>query len=183
QSLQFLDERCDAGRFRTALRKRLQHADAFGSLVLLCSNHERHRHRATNKSNEFSPLHLRAQSQLKHGIGSTQATEGTPRHCPNVSFGSKADMCTAPAYVRFAPESGHVRCTSARLLWARSGHGASALFFYFRGPHSAAEARRSFANVTSCSAGPVASSLEPATSATCSRGARSMISRKISGRE
>src|SRR5262249_21152436 len=122
QSLQFLDERCDAGRFRTALRKRLQHADAFGSLVLLCSNHERHRHRATNKSNEFSPLHLRAQSQLKHGIGSTQATEGTPRHCPNVSFGSKADLCTAPAYVRFAPESGHVRRIRPCPLRAKSGH-------------------------------------------------------------
>jgi hypothetical protein len=37
-------------------------------------------------------------------------------------FGSKADMCTAKAYVRFAPKSGHVQCTSACLLWANSGH-------------------------------------------------------------
>src|SRR5262249_51624618 len=30
----------------------------------------------------------------------------------NVRFGSKADMCTAPAHVRFTPESGHVQRTS-----------------------------------------------------------------------
>ena len=30
-------------------------------------------------------------------------------------------MCTAIAYVRFTPESGHVRCTSSCLLWAKSG--------------------------------------------------------------
>jgi hypothetical protein len=29
--------------------------------------------------------------------------------------------------VRFTPESGHVRCNSLRLLWAISGHPASAI--------------------------------------------------------
>jgi hypothetical protein len=40
----------------------------------------------------------------------------------NVRFGSKADIRTAKSNVRFAPESGHVRCTSLCLLWAKSGH-------------------------------------------------------------
>src|SRR5262245_55492635 len=58
----------------------------------------------------------------------------------DVRFGSKADICTAPAHVRFTPnsdresghvanghvcftpESGHVRCTSRCLLRAKSGH-------------------------------------------------------------
>ena len=30
---------------------------------------------------------------------------------PDVRFGSKADMCSAKADVRFTPNSGHVRCT------------------------------------------------------------------------
>src|SRR5262249_34071458 len=41
----------------------------------------------------------------------------------NVRFGSKADICTAPAHVRFTPESRHMQCTSACPLWAKSGHG------------------------------------------------------------
>src|SRR5262245_40503154 len=40
----------------------------------------------------------------------------------NVRFGSKADICAAPAHVRFTPKSGPVRCTSLCLLWAISGH-------------------------------------------------------------
>src|SRR5262249_17779738 len=43
---------------------------------------------------------------------------GAKRH---VRFGSKADICTAPAHVRFTPKSGHVRCTRLCPLWARSG--------------------------------------------------------------
>ena len=38
---------------------------------------------------------------------------------PNVRFGSKADMCSAKGHVRFAPESGHVRCNSICPLWAK----------------------------------------------------------------
>src|SRR5262249_44155185 len=30
-------------------------------------------------------------------------------------------MCGAPTHVRFTPKSGHVHCTSACLLWAKSG--------------------------------------------------------------
>jgi hypothetical protein len=41
---------------------------------------------------------------------------------PHVRFGSKADMCSAKGYVRFTPERGHVRCTSACPLCANSGH-------------------------------------------------------------
>jgi hypothetical protein len=40
----------------------------------------------------------------------------------DVRFGSKADICTPPAHVRFTPESGHVQCTSLCLLWAKSAH-------------------------------------------------------------
>ena len=41
---------------------------------------------------------------------------------PNVRFGSKADMCNAKRYVGFAPESGHMQCTSQCPLSANSGH-------------------------------------------------------------
>src|SRR5262245_26120943 len=40
----------------------------------------------------------------------------------HVRLGSKADICAAKSHVRFTPESGHVRCTSACPLWANSGH-------------------------------------------------------------
>src|SRR5262245_44391488 len=40
----------------------------------------------------------------------------------DVRFGSKADICSAQAYVRFTPNSGHVRCTRGCPLWANSGH-------------------------------------------------------------
>src|SRR5262249_20298862 len=36
----------------------------------------------------------------------------------HVRFGSKADICTAPAHVRFTPKSGHLQCTSPCPLWA-----------------------------------------------------------------
>ena len=42
----------------------------------------------------------------------------------NVRFGSKADICSAKRHVRFAPESGHVRCSSSCPLCANSGHSA-----------------------------------------------------------
>src|SRR5262249_17463043 len=34
-------------------------------------------------------------------------------------------MCSAPAHVRFAPESGLLQCNSLCPLWARSGHRRS----------------------------------------------------------
>ena len=43
----------------------------------------------------------------------------------NVRFGSKADMCSATGHVRFAPESGHVRCKQECPLSANSGHCAT----------------------------------------------------------
>jgi hypothetical protein len=40
----------------------------------------------------------------------------------NVRFGSKADICSAQAHVRFTPES-DIKCDIVEcLLWARSGH-------------------------------------------------------------
>jgi hypothetical protein len=33
-------------------------------------------------------------------------------------------MRAAKGHVRITPESGHVRCTSPCLLWAKSGHSA-----------------------------------------------------------
>jgi hypothetical protein len=41
---------------------------------------------------------------------------------PNVRFGSKGDMCSAQADVRFTSNSGHVQCNSACPLCAKSGH-------------------------------------------------------------
>src|SRR5262245_15166954 len=46
-----------------------------------------------------------------------------PSHDLHVRFGLKADICSAKRYVRFTPESGHVRRTRSCLLWANSGHG------------------------------------------------------------
>ena len=40
----------------------------------------------------------------------------------DVRFGSKADICAAIGHVRFAPESGHVRCSYGCPLRAKSGH-------------------------------------------------------------
>jgi hypothetical protein len=40
----------------------------------------------------------------------------------NVRFGSLADIRTAQSYVRFTPNSGHVRRTTSCLLSANSGH-------------------------------------------------------------
>jgi hypothetical protein len=47
---------------------------------------------------------------------------GAEKKPMNIRFGSKADIRTAKGHVRFTPKSGHVRCTSLRLLWANSGH-------------------------------------------------------------
>src|SRR5262249_35025380 len=41
---------------------------------------------------------------------------------PHVRFGSRADICGAPSYVRFTPKIGHVRCNGGCPLWAKSGH-------------------------------------------------------------
>ena len=41
---------------------------------------------------------------------------------PDVRIGSEADMCSAKSHVRFTPESGHVQCTHACPLSAKSGH-------------------------------------------------------------
>ena len=43
----------------------------------------------------------------------------------------EADIAPVDNNVRFAPESGHVRCTSPCPLWANSGHWR--LFNYFIG--------------------------------------------------
>ena len=40
----------------------------------------------------------------------------------DVCCGSKADIRNAKRHVRFTPNSGHLQCTSACLLWAKSGH-------------------------------------------------------------
>ena len=40
----------------------------------------------------------------------------------NVSFGSKADICSVKGHVRFTPESGHVRCNWGCPLCAKSRH-------------------------------------------------------------
>ena len=57
--------------------------------------------------------------QLFHSIGRVDAGNTT-----DVRFGSKADICSAKAHVRFTPKSGHVRCTSQCPLSANSGHSA-----------------------------------------------------------
>ena len=43
-----------------------------------------------------------------------------------VRFGSKADIRSAIAHVRFTPESGHVQCISPCPLSANSGHSHGA---------------------------------------------------------
>ena len=41
-------------------------------------------------------------------------------------------MCSAKGHVRFTPKSGHLRCTGACLLWAKSRHSLQ-LFDYLVG--------------------------------------------------
>ena len=47
---------------------------------------------------------------------------GLGRRQGNVRFGSKAEVKATNIDVRFAPESGHLQCTSACPLCANSGH-------------------------------------------------------------
>ena len=54
-----------------------------------------------------------------HVAGENCAAKSLSSH---VRFGSKADICAAKCHVRFASESGHVRCTSRCPLSANSGH-------------------------------------------------------------
>src|SRR5215468_6399953 len=42
----------------------------------------------------------------------------------NVHLFSRGLKCLGLLDVRFTPESGHMQCTSACLLWDKSGHGA-----------------------------------------------------------
>jgi hypothetical protein len=53
-----------------------------------------------------------------------QASAASLKAAAYVRFGSLADVRTAKSNVRFTLESGHVRCTSLRLLWANSGHSS-----------------------------------------------------------
>ena len=69
-------------------------------------------------SKNFGPLQQRRTSTLR-SQHSSQA-DICPRR--NVRFGSKADIRAAISHVRFAPKSGHVRCTHRCLLSANSGH-------------------------------------------------------------
>ena len=45
-----------------------------------------------------------------------------PSHRRISNLGCKADICTAIGHVRYAPESGHVRCNCGCPIWAKSGH-------------------------------------------------------------
>jgi hypothetical protein len=76
------------------------------------------------------PLSRGKHSGRKHMSPSTLKRGGNAfrRRSADVRFGSKADMCATKGHVCFAPESGHVRCTSLCLLWAKSGHLISAFF-------------------------------------------------------
>jgi len=55
----------------------------------------------------------------KQSITSTPNRIDEDQEC---RFGSKADICSALADVRFTPESGHMRRKNGCLLWANSGH-------------------------------------------------------------
>src|SRR5262245_52700806 len=61
-------------------------------------------------------------AQIGDGTASNAYAERGRLQSSNVRFGSKADIRGAKSHVRFAPKSGHVRCTRACLLRARSGH-------------------------------------------------------------
>src|SRR5215510_5306255 len=41
---------------------------------------------------------------------------------PKAVLGSEADISQCNRHVRYYPKSGHLQCTSACPLWARSGH-------------------------------------------------------------
>src|SRR5262245_40824958 len=81
--------------------------------------------RTAKQSDELAPPHIAPRSlrrylRLKHSRRDS-SSKGV-RSKTDVRFGSKADICAVKRHVRFTPESGHVRCTSACPLWANSGH-------------------------------------------------------------
>ena len=77
----------------------------------------------TNKA-DIPPLHCRPRHKC-----TGQTKQSIWKGFAYVRFGSKADICTARAHVRFTPESGHVRCNSLCPLWAKSGHPVSIMRF------------------------------------------------------
>src|SRR5262249_34570906 len=108
------------------------------ALALLRMRRERPRCCHTSKKgDELAPSHCLL-PRLKRGIVTVQTRFVKGR--PDVRFGSKADMCSAKGHVRFAPnsdresglpqtvmsasppKSGHLRCNSSCLLWAKSRH-------------------------------------------------------------
>src|SRR5262245_58522073 len=85
--------------------------------IFCCARSERHA--ATPPINEMNSRRLVASPEAR--TNHTNDLNQRAGRGPNVRFGSKADICTAIGHVRFTPESGHVQCTSACLLWANSG--------------------------------------------------------------
>src|SRR5262249_35817051 len=104
-----LPERCDPRLgYRIVLGEIHQHADPPHPLWLLRARGKRPRDRsATHYFDEITPSHCLSRGS---GQGIVSAQNNTGNGATHVRFGSKADICTAAAHVRFTPESGHVRC-------------------------------------------------------------------------
>ena len=79
--------------------------------------------RTNNEIDELAPPHTRSRFW---GIVATQMAilEGLG----HVRFGSKADMCSALAHVRFTPESGHVRMSALGQKRTHAPHKKRSLF-------------------------------------------------------
>src|SRR5262245_55115179 len=108
-----LEQRCSYLCLRIVGCEWDEHADASHALALLCMSGERPDHYcAAEKCDEVAPLHMHAVKDRALCGDLRLALDDV-----NVRFGSKADICNAKSHVRFAPESGHVRCKSRCPLW------------------------------------------------------------------
>src|SRR5262249_37101928 len=87
---------------RIVRRARQKHAGLSHPLGLRACREWQSDRRTSEKRDELAPPHYRPRSR-KTGIVAAQTCTGKgPTY---VGFGSKADICTAPAHVRFTPNS------------------------------------------------------------------------------
>src|SRR5215472_9157284 len=86
-----------------------------------CENGRRQQNNNHHKTEETSL------GRVQRLLGGYRCRQRRSAVCRDDCVGSLALITARPCNVRFAPESGHVRCSSSCLLWANSGHCAALL--------------------------------------------------------
>ena len=102
------DERCDMGLpFRIVLCTGHEYADTPHPLGLLRARSKRPCRRTADKTDELAPFHGPLKTHLVQGLKPSILRRSGEREMfrPDVRFGSKADMCSAKAHVRYVPKA------------------------------------------------------------------------------